>query len=75
MEEESALSKGKTKRVGRGERRVRKQRDQTKKVGDLDVSYIMFYDNLDDTSIHEIDYYAGRRSGFLFIVGGSISRG
>ena len=59
MEEESALSKEKTRRESaEGKGVFESSGIQTKKVGDLDVSYIMFYDNLDDTSIHEIDYYA-----------------
>lgn len=69
MEEESALSREKTRRESaEGKGVFESSGIQTKKVGDLDVSYIMFYDNLDDTSIHEIDYYAWAPIGDSYLL-------
>lgn len=74
MEEESALSKEKTRRESaEGKGVFESSRIQTKKVGDLDVSYIMFYDNLDDTSIHEIDYYAWAPIGDSYLLLAEVS--
>lgn len=69
MEEESALSREKTrKESAEGKGVFESSGIQTKKVGDLDVSYIMFYDNLDDTSIHGIDYYAWAPIGDSYLL-------
>ena len=69
MEEESALSREKTRRESaEGKGVFESSGIRTKKVGDLDVSYIMFYDNLDDTSIHEIDYYAWAPIGDSYLL-------
>ena len=74
MEEESALSKEKTRRESaEGKGVFESSGIQTKKVGDLDVSYIMFYDNLDDTSIHEIDYYAWAPIGDSYLLLAEVS--
>lgn len=74
MEEESALSKEKTRRESAEGKGVFESCGiQTKKVGDLDVSYIMFYDNLDDTSIHEIDYYAWAPIGDSYLLLAEVS--
>lgn len=74
MEEESALSKEKTRRESaEGKGVFESSGIQTKKVGDLDVSYIMFYDNLDDTSIHEIDYYAWAPIGNSYLLLAEVS--
>lgn len=74
MEEESALSKEKTRRESaEGKGVFEGSGIQTKKVGDLDVSYIMFYDNLDDTSIHEIDYYAWAPIGDSYLLLAEVS--
>ena len=74
MEEESALSKEKTRRESaEGKGVFESSGIQTKKVGDLDVSYIMFYDNLDDTSIHEIDYYAWAPIGDSYLLMAEVS--
>ena len=74
MEEESALSKEKTRRESaEGKGVFESSGIQTKKVGDLDVSYIMFYDNLDDTSIHEIDYYAWALIGDSYLLLAEVS--
>lgn len=69
MEEESALSREKTrKESAEGKGVFESSGIQTKKVGDLDVSYIMFYENLDDTSIHGIDYYAWAPIGDSYLL-------
>lgn len=74
MEEESMLSKEKTRRESaEGKGVFESSGIQTKKVGDLDVSYIMFYDNLDDTSIHEIDYYAWAPIGDSYLLLAEVS--
>lgn len=74
MEEESALSKEKTRRESaEGKGVFESSGIQMKKVGDLDVSYIMFYDNLDDTSIHEIDYYAWAPIGDSYLLLAEVS--
>lgn len=74
MEEESALSKEKTRRESaEGKGVFESSGIQTKKVGDLDVGYIMFYDNLDDTSIHEIDYYAWAPIGDSYLLLAEVS--
>ncbi len=74
MEEESVLSKEKTRRESaEGKGVFESSGIQTKKVGDLDVSYIMFYDNLDDTSIHEIDYYAWAPIGDSYLLLAEVS--
>lgn len=74
MEEESALSKEKTRRESaEGKGVFESSGIQTKKVDDLDVSYIMFYDNLDDTSIHEIDYYAWAPIGDSYLLLAEVS--
>ena len=74
MEEESALSKEKTRRESaEGKGVFESSGIQTKKVGDLDVSYIMFYENLDDTSIHEIDYYAWAPIGDSYLLLAEVS--
>lgn len=74
MEEESALSKEKTRRESaEGKGVFESSGIQTKKVGDLDVSYIMFCDNLDDTSIHEIDYYAWAPIGDSYLLLAEVS--
>ena len=74
MEEESALSKEKTRRESaEGKGVFESSGIQTKKVGDLYVSYIMFYDNLDDTSIHEIDYYAWAPIGDSYLLLAEVS--
>ena len=74
MEEESALSEEKTRRESaEGKGVFESSGIQTKKVGDLDVSYIMFYDNLDDTSIHEIDYYAWAPIGDSYLLLAEVS--
>ena len=74
MEEESVLSKEKTRRESaEGKGVFESSGIQTKKVADLDVSYIMFYDNLDDTSIHEIDYYAWAPIGDSYLLLAEVS--